>query len=117
MPGGVYNLQIKVKEETRDIFRDTFERSGADNNAVFLKMLLDSYVSGGKTEIKEVPYDNPNLILKLEAYENHPTIQGLFQKYKGQTIKFYDNKDKKREVTVNSPFDVFEIIMSKTYSD
>lgn len=121
MAKNAFNLQLPVREETKDLFEETFKSSGCDSKGSFIRVLLDYYLSEEHVKtvevVKEVPFDNPELLERINAYENHPLIQLLFNKHKGKPFKFKDNRGQQRDITVISPYNVFEIIMCKTYPD
>jgi hypothetical protein len=122
MSGKQTNLQIPVRDETKELFNQAFTGSGSDSKGTFLREILDNYLSEDsiRTVEKEKLVDNPETEQKLNealkqlaVFANHPVLVALFDKNKGKTFKFTDNKGKKREIKVEAIADVFEIIMSK----
>ena len=108
--GKQYNLQIQVRDETRELFKQTFQGSGQDSQGSFLRELLDVYLSDDNVKI----VDNPEIIAKVEkleenlkAYSNHPMLTALLAKNKGKVFKL-----KNKEIKAETTWDIFEICMN-----
>ncbi len=86
----------------------------AERMGVSLSSHVEAIVSSYKnkdSEIKELTTKVETLQERIEFYEN-PLLEELCNRFKGQTITFYDRSDNELTITINDITDVFTIIIN-----
>ena len=79
--------------------------------SMYVKKVLTEKQNIEKIELNESYKINQKLIEKIRLYEN-TRLKTLFERYKGNNVKFKDNQGNQKEIIINDIIDVHNIIIN-----
>jgi hypothetical protein len=118
---GFKNIQIQSKQDFYELFEDTFEQSGANSKAEFLKMLIDIYLNPEEPNTKDLrnleerlslaDEEKEKLSVRLGLYETEG-LKAILNKHKGEKLIFRNSMNQKMTIEINDLPDVFSAIFN-----
>lgn len=118
---GFKNIQIQAKQDLFESFEDTFNQSGTNSKAEFLRMLLDNYLepevsnTAALRELEEslnfANEDKEKLSARLKLYETEG-LKEILNKHKGEKLVFNNSAGQKMTIEINDLPDVFSAIFN-----
>ena len=79
--------------------------------SMYVKNVLTQKQKIEKIELNEIYHINQKLREKIRLYENS-TLKNLYERHKGNNVKFKDNQGNYREVIIKDIIDVHNIIIN-----
>lgn len=125
---GFHNIQIQSKLDLYELFEDTFQQSGTNSKAEFLKILIDNYLEPDqsstpsqktldeenkklKESLKAAGETEERLLSRLSLYETDK-MKSILEKHKGEKLRFNNYEGQRVTIEISDLPDVFTAIIN-----